>query len=105
MASNALPSFAARPPGKQHAIPDRRQANLAAKSEWEAASAAAAASPPPTLHALPPPCGCPVPPWEHCLHTRPALDDADALPDVQRTDDESLSLPTGRSAMFRSRQA
>jgi hypothetical protein len=80
--------------------PSRTQAVLAAKSEWEAASAAAAAaaSPPPPLHPLPPPCDCLVPPWEHCIHTHPALDDAASLAADQRTDDESLALPSGRSA-------
>jgi hypothetical protein len=61
-------------------------------------AAAAAASPPPPLHPLPPPCDCLVPPWEHCIHTHPALDDAASLAADQRTDDESLALPSGRSA-------
>lgn len=82
----------AAPPRK---APSRTQAVLAAKSAWEVASAAAAASPPPPLAPLPPPCDCQTPPWEHCLHTRPALDDADTLPDDQRADDQSFGLPSG----------
>ena len=89
------PPPAATPPCK---APGDVQAILAAKSEWADASAAAAASPPPPLASLPPPCGCLTPPWEHCLHTRPALDDADQLSALTLDhDDESLGLSSGRS--------
>lgn len=89
------PPPAAAPPCKAHGD---GQAILAAKSVWADASAAAAASPPPPLPPLPTPCDCATPPWEHCLHTRPALDDADQLSALTLDhDDESFGLPTGRS--------